>query len=298
MIHLLLCALTNVGILLCFRLFKSFNLNTFQAIVINYVTCIITGLLFLDDVSIITTVNTGVTWVWIAISLGGVFIMTFYLMALTTQEFSMTVSSIATKMSLMIPVLVSLLFLKVQSKEYTLLNYAGMAFSFPAIIFSSLKKKALVKSPFSMKALMLPLAVFIFGGLIDSVINYTNYFYLDATTEPIFPIIVFTSAAFVGSVIIIIKRYRITIQDVIGGVVLGVVNYFSIYFLLKALSAFNNDGAVLYPLLNVLIIVMSTVTSILIFRERLSHLNIFGLLLAMIALICISYQELNFLIGW
>jgi hypothetical protein len=167
--------LANVGIFLCFRLFKTFGLDTFQAIVFNYITCVATGVIFLGNSAFIDSFSLSSSWVQIGAVLGGVFIGTFYLMALTTQKLSMTVSSIASKMSLIIPVLVSLLILNIQSKDYSALNFIGMFTALLAIILSSYKKKNINTPGVSPTAFLLPLSVFIFGGIIDSSINYTNY---------------------------------------------------------------------------------------------------------------------------
>ncbi|MEQ8926189.1 MAG: hypothetical protein RLO81_10280 [Fulvivirga sp.] len=290
--YLILCILANVGIFLCFRQFKAYGLNTFQAIVFNYITCVGTGIIFLGDSTLLMEINYNKPWVIIGIVLGLIFISTFYLMALTTQRFSMTVSSIASKMSLIIPVIISLLILKVQSKEYTVFNYFGMFMAIPAIVMSSFKKRGVEGSDFTRLAILLPIAVFLLGGLIDSSINYTSYHYLSETVEPIFPIVIFSSAAFIGIISMMVSGQRITLGNFIGGAILGAINYFSIYFLIRTLSYFNNDGAVVYPMLNVGIILLSAFVSILIFKEKLSRLNQTGLLLAILSIVLLSFEEL------
>ena len=281
-----------MGIFLCFRQFKAYGLNTFQAIVFNYITCVGTGIIFLGDSTLLMEINYNKPWVIIGIVLGLIFISTFYLMALTTQRFSMTVSSIASKMSLIIPVIISLLILKVQSKEYTVFNYFGMFMAIPAIVMSSFKKRGVEGSDFTGLAILLPIAVFLLGGLIDSSINYTSYHYLSEAVEPIFPIVIFSSAAFIGIISMMVSGQRITLGNFIGGAILGAINYFSIYFLIRTLSYFNNDGAVVYPMLNVGIILLSAFVSILIFKEKLSRLNQTGLLLAILSIVLLSFEEL------
>jgi multidrug transporter EmrE-like cation transporter len=292
MIYLFLCILANVGIFLCFRLFKTFGLDTFQAIVFNYITCVATGIIFQGSGTFIHSFSLSYTWVQIGAVLGGIFIGTFYLMALTTQKLSMTVSSIASKMSLIIPVLVSLLILNIQSKDYSVLNFVGMFTALLAIILSSYKKKNNHTTGVSPTAFLLPLAVFIFGGIIDSSINYTNFKYLTPESEPIFPIIIFSSATIIGIITLIIRNGKLKFKNALGGIALGAINYFSIYFLIKSLSSFNNDGALVYPLLNVGIILIASGVSVVFFREKLSRLNIAGLSLAIFSIIFISYQEL------
>lgn len=293
MLDILFCVLVNVGIFICFRLFTNLKVDTFQAIVFNYVTCVITGAIFIGDASIMSRTSVSETWVLIAMGLGGIFIGTFYLMAITTQKFSMTVSSIAAKMSLIIPVLVSLFLLGIQSKQYSVLNYLGMVLALGAIFMSSYKEKKLQANKLQLVDMLLPIMVFVFGGLIDSAINYTNYHYLTPAEAAIFPFFIFMSAAVIGIFLLIGQRRSLSLVSIGAGVVLGVCNYFSIYFLLTSLSAFNNDGALVYPLLNVGIILLAAGVSVAFFKENLSKINLIGLLLAVLAIVFISYQELS-----
>ncbi len=289
MIYLLLCILANIGIFICFRVFKLLNLNTFQAIVFNYITCVATGLIFQIGGEAFTSFSWNDTWVIIGLALGAVFISTFYLMAITTQKLSITVSSIASKMSLVIPVLVSLLILDIQSKDYTFFNYLGMVSALAAILLSAYKKRAVVTSHAHKYDFLLPVTVFFLGGVIDSSINYTNFKYLTPAIEPIFPVVIFASAACIGIVSILISKQKFGLKNMVWGMLLGVINYFSIYFLIRSLSSFNHDGALVYPLLNVGIILAAAIVSVSFFKERLTKINIIGLTLAIVSIVLISW---------
>ena len=54
------------------------------------------------------------------------------------------------------------------------------------------------------------------------------------------------------------------------------------YFILKALSAFDNNGAILFPIFNVGIIVLCTLAALTIFSEQLLRINKLGILLAIL----------------
>ena len=108
-----------------------------------------------------------------------------------------------------------------------------------------------------------------------------------------FSIIWAASSAFIsGVIILILRKEKIHKKDLIGGIYLGIPNYFSLYFLLLTLSSFNNNGAVVYPILNVGIIVLSSMASFLIFSEKLVKLNIIGMIMALLAIFLISYQDI------
>jgi len=167
-----------------------------------------------------------------------------------------------------------------------------MTLTLPAIILGSMKPRNMKTEVTSLLQFMMPIAVFLASGLIDSTINYTNYKFLSSKEEAVFPIITFFAAAVAGILTLLIKRDKLTVKNIAGGPILGVVNYFSIYFLIRALSSFNNDGALVYPLTNVGLILISALVSISLFKEKLTKLNIAGICMAIISILLISYQEL------
>ncbi|MGB5927339.1 MAG: hypothetical protein WBH03_04155 [Cyclobacteriaceae bacterium] len=293
MIYLLLTILVNVFIFLNFRAYTKFGVDTLQAIVFNYFACVITGLLFLTGKQPIETFMQGGAWVYVGIGLGVIFIATFYLMALTTQKVGVSVASVASKMSLTIPVVFSLFFLDIEKKEMDALNYAGIVLALIAIFLTSVKRrKGETRQPGNWRSMIMPVSVFLLSGLIDTTINYNNLQYLDGKSEAVFPIVIFMVAGLVGFAGVLVTRRKIGIKSIIGGITLGVPNYFSIYFLIKALSAFDNNGAILYPMLNIGIIIISSLLAVVLFREHLRPVNKAGIALAVLAIILLSHQEI------
>lgn len=294
MFYLLLTILANVAIFLSFRSFSKFNINTFPAIVTNYLVCVITGSLYVGFGHIKTTIAIDQSWFQVAAVLGIVFVSTFYLMAKTTQTRGIAVATVASKMSLAIPVLFSLFIFKIGTSSLDLWNYLGIAIAFIAIYLVSKKQATenIGKKPITLAYLALPLAVFLLGGLIDTTLNYANHNLIEEEVEGIFPIVTFGSAFILGLIFILIKGIKVKTKDILGGIYLGVPNYFSIYLQLKALSAFENNGAILYPSLNIGIIIVSTIFAILIFKEKLNLLNRIGISLAILAILLLSHQEI------
>jgi multidrug transporter EmrE-like cation transporter len=140
--------------------------------------------------------------------------------------------------------------------------------------------------------MLIPVFVFLATGFVDTSLNYMNAFLIASDQKPALPVIIFASAFIIGVVILILRKERISKKDILGGIYLGIPNYFSLYFLLLTLSSFNNNGAVVYPILNIGIIVSSSVASYLLFKEKLIKPNIFGMILAIIAILFISYQDI------
>ncbi len=293
MFYLFLSVIGGTLIFLIFRSFSTFRVNTLQAIVVNYLVCVVTGLIYHADAGIFKNTGTDQNWLWMSLLLGLLFISSFYLAAYTTQRLGISVVSVASKMSLIFPVIFSLFIWKIRVEEMTVFTYTGILLALPGVVLSSIKHSG-NRSYTGWQGLSLALLLFLVGGLIDTMINYTNYRFINEANERAFLIIVFGAAGFFGIVSLLIKGKQPSMKSIAGGVLLGIINYFSLFFVLKSLKIFHNNGAVFFPLFNIGIILLSTFLSILIFREKLSKINWAGLILAIFALILISYKDIMF----
>jgi drug/metabolite transporter (DMT)-like permease len=279
-------------IFLIFRAFATFGVNTLQAVVINYIVCVITGVIYEADARIFTGIKATESWVWLSLLLGFLFISSFYLTAFATQRLGISVVSVASKMSLVFPVVFSLFIWKIRLEDMNIFTYTGITLAFPAVVLSSLKDFT-HKSYAGWRGLFLAMILFLVGGLVDTMINYTNYRFISHSNSRAFPIIIFAAAGSFGILTLLVKGKRILWKSIAGGMILGIINYFSLILVLKTLKIFHDNGALFFPLFNIGIILFSTFLSILIFREKLKKINWAGLILAVLALLLISYNEIT-----
>ncbi len=293
MIYVILGIVANVLLFLAVRSFSIFKIDSLQAIVVNYYVCVVTGLIFIGKPTILLDVDFGASWSWFALFIGLLLVAGFYVTALTAQLLGVTVASVASKMSMVFPILFSLFFMKIESKSFSFLNYSGMALAVFSIYLSSIRKGDKSDLKVSRKyLLLLPFAVFIIGGLIDTLINYSNQYLVTTENEDVFPISLFASAAFIGTIALFFQRKKLEWKNIIGGIYLGIPTYFAVYLVFKALTVFQNNGAVFFPIYNVGIILLSSFAAMILFKERLSKINFLGLGLSVIALFFLSYQEI------
>ncbi len=286
MLYLVLAIVLNALIFALFKVFGLRHVNTFHAIVANYFVCVITGTLFtgLDEV---LNQPVDAPWLYIALGLGAVFITIFYLMALTAQKFSMAAASIASKMAFVVPVLFSIYILQIDSR-FVWFNYLGVVLALLATYMSSARDPA--RPVAGGKWLwLLPFFVFLGNGLIDTTINYTNLHYIDAASVRAFPVYIFLSAAVIGGIVLLVKGERMVGKSMVAGIFLGIVNYFTVFAFLKALAELDNNGAFVFPIFNTGIVVLSTLTGLAVFHEKLSLMNKFGIGLAVIAIALVMW---------
>lgn len=143
MYYLFLAICLIVWLFIVFRYFKKFKINSFYAIVINHYICIITGCIFLFNSTDkeIEYLSINFAWVIWGIYTGALFVPAFYLMAVCVDKINITVATIANKMSLIIPISFSLIFLKRGPYHISLINISGIILALVAIVMTSIKQE-------------------------------------------------------------------------------------------------------------------------------------------------------------
>jgi drug/metabolite transporter (DMT)-like permease len=302
MLFLSLSIVLSVLLLLNFRLFPRYDVNTFQAIVFNYPVCFLTGLLLLPAGQSFT-IDFSQTWTWLALGLGVGFILTFMLSGASTQRMGITVTSLANNLSLVIPVCFSLFIFQTGGKPFDGLNYLGLVLAVVAVGLSTYKKEPQtdMTTPNSGRpqgtAFLLPVGVFLFYGATNTMINYMNLHYIPSADKTIQVTLTMVLGAVVAGVLMLAVRMVqgkevIQAKSLLGAITLGIPNFLSFYTLLLALSAFGSNGAFVYPLYNIGVILLAALIAALFFKEQRSTTNKIGLALAVVAIGLISWQEL------
>ncbi len=289
MIYLLFSVLASTLIFVVFKLFERFKINILQAITVNYITAFLTGIIAYKQVISIKQI-VSFDWFFYTVLLGILFIVVFILMAITTQKGGLSVASIATKMSMVIPILFGLIYYK---ENVNILKISGIILALVAVYFSSLKAKSNVT--IHKKYLIYPILVFIGSGIVDTSLKFLEDSYVAKNDVPLFSATIFFAASIVGVLIIIIKYIRGTIKieskNLIAGVFLGIPNYFSVYFLLKALRSEGFESSEVFTLNNVAVVMLSTIIGIMLFKEKLIPKNWIGIFLAITSILLIFFSN-------
>ena len=286
MIYLLLSILASTIIFIIFKLFEKFQINIFQAIVVNYCIAFTTGILSYNGTITISQLP-NLDWFYYTLILGALFIIVFNLMAITTQKSGLSVVSVATKMSVVVPVLFGLLY---YNESLGAVKLIGIAIALIAVYLTSNKSKQGISV--NRKSIVLPILVFIGSGIIDTSIKFLEDTYVANNDVPLFSAIIFLAAAIIGFIFIIIQiirgSFNFEFKNIIAGICLGVPNYFSIYFLVKTLRSDILESSGIFAINNVSIVALSTFAGIFIFKEKLIRKNWIGIALAILSIVLIS----------
>lgn len=288
--YLLLSVFSSTLIIIIFKLFGRWKIDTFQAIVFNYITCVITGSIVLGDWVILPEIIEQPYFPYAA-ALGVFFISGFYTVGRTVEFFGMTVATIAQKMSLLITILATYILF---TESMTVLKVAGICLAFPAIVLSSWSSTSdSDDSDGSGFKWVYLVYTFIVSGIIEVLLKAVESLQSGSEDNLPFTIILFAMAGIIGTAILVgavlSGKSKINVKSLGAGILLGIPNFFSIYFLLQVLST-DWEATFVYPVNNVAIVLSAALCAVLIFREKLSHLNILGLLLAILSIVCIAYS--------
>lgn len=285
MLNLCLSILFSSLIFVIFKLFSIYRVQTLYAIITNYVVaCSVGFFLYQESVTISSVIEK--PWFIGTLILGILFIVVFNLMAATAQKVGVSVASVATKMSFVIPAIIGVI---VYKEHLGFLKVIGIFLAMGAVYFASIKES---NTKINSSALLLPTLVFFGSGIIDSTINFFQKEHVTPLEFPLFSAMIFGSAAIIGACFILVqspkKPLKINFKNIIGGIVLGIPNYFSVFFLLKALNNPEYNSASIFTLNNVAVVMFSTLLGILLFKEKISTKNWGGIVLAVISILLVA----------
>lgn len=288
MIFLLLSIVFTAGLIFTFKIFALKNIPVFQAIVYNYISATVCAYAFLPDKSQITSgAVLSAPWLPLSLVLGSMFILVFNLTSRATVKYGVSTASVAMKLGLVFPVLMAFIF---YGEPFSWLKLAGILSAFVAVVLSSLKeedKSATHKSSFA----LLPVVVFLGSGACDSVTQYANKTYLSNAGMEDFSLFLFIAAGLAGSLTFIYQlatgQAVFNSKSLVGGIILGVINYFSFLFLLKALAHVSWGSAVVFPISNLGTVLVATLAGLIVFKEKITKINVLGLAFAVLSIVLI-----------
>ena len=87
---------------------------------------------------------------------------------------------------------------------------------------------------------------------------------------------------------LIIKKEKFQWQAIPAGMILGTINFGTMYFIISALNTNVLEPSVLFPINNLSILTLSTVVSVIVFKEKLSSKNWIGIGLSLLAILILG----------
>lgn len=278
---------------LSFKACEKYGVNVFQAIVFNYITCVITGS-FVNGSFPVHQSNIATPWFIWACIMGAMFVSIFNVVAITAQKNGVAVASVANKLSLIIPVILSVYLYRESVAGW---KAAGVTLALAAVIFTCYTKKK-VDADKTEKGLMVyiwPSVLFLSSGLLDALINHVQITYVTEENNNDYLVSSFFSAATIGSSILLIqylrRKQKFQWKNFLAGILIGIPNYFSIWCLVHFLKQSPWQTSASIPVNNMGIVLFSALAAGILFKERLSKINWLGIVLSIIAIYLIAFGD-------
>jgi len=281
--------LSSTAVVVIFKFIEKNRVNTFNAIIINYIAALCLGF-GLNRTGAFSDISFE-TWLGPAIVIGILFVVMFYVIGLTAQKVGVTVSSVAGKMSVVIPIIFSILY---YTEPLGTLKVAGLALALLAVVFTSIRHKSVKIPP---KYMLLPFILFFGSGIVDSMVKYTQEAFIDDSNIFLFSAVLFSCSAFSGLVArgFTRKPFKSLLKGktLLFGTLLGISNWGTLFFFVNALNHSPFDSSVVFALNNVGIVALTAISAIIIFREKITRLNWIGIVFSFIAIYILAFTYHN-----
>lgn len=285
---LLLCILSSTGIFVIFKTINRFAIPAFPVIVINYLTATLFGLLINSSEAGVASALTA-NWLPISMIIGIMFILMFFLVAHSTKKAGLSVTTVASKMSVIFPIIFSL-FID-PSDQLTLMKSIAVVLALGGVVLTVYKPE---NGTLEKSVIFIPLLLFVGMGVVDSMVKLAQQQYVEDSETALFSAILFLNAFLAG--VLALAIYRKDSRQFLRariwgwGILLGAVNFGSIFFLVKALNykpepGTGLDSSVIFGANNISIVALSVLVGLWIFKEKLQLINWIGIGLSALALL-------------
>lgn len=285
MLYLLLAIVAASTYSILFKIFACRDVDSLQAIAFNYLTATLLGILLSVGSLGSGVVLGGGDWA-MAVVMGVMFMAAFVLMARSTARSGVSVTTVAARVSLTIPVVCSYLFLPDQTEP----RWGAIAVILAALVMVIWQPRKGEASGDNHKphlggGLLLPFAVFLLFGLNNFCLKWTQSGLEGegGASQLSAAIFLFAALASGGYYFAVSPAKRFSWQAMVGGVALGVANFFTTYFMILALAVL--PSGLFFPIYHIGIVAVVATLGVMLFGERLSCLQIAGLGLAAVGIV-------------
>jgi drug/metabolite transporter (DMT)-like permease len=289
-IYLVLSILSSTGLLIILKSFVKWKVDTLHGIIFNYWTAALLSFLMINKKEN-NWLSSMVEILPATFIIGALFISVFFIIAKTTHVSGVGVTSVASKMSMVIPITAGFF---LYNESVTVQKISGILLAIPAVLLTSISKEESGEKKFSTRKLFLPVILFFGSGLVDTAIKFTQHHYMNGDNQQVIIMAIFASAGAIGTFrllyeVLILKK-QLHLVSIGAGILLGVVNYFSLYYLLKCLDYPGSESSNVFALVNTGIVISSFVAGLLLFKEKAEKSKNAGVVLALLAIIILSYN--------
>ena len=284
--NLIIAVLCSVAVSVLLKVARKRNIIIQQAIAFNYIVALslswfllkpdFKGLEFTDFIA--QSENTP-----IFLALGILLPSVFIIMSKAVEFAGIVRSDAAQRLSLFLPILAAFL---IFHEPLSQSKVVGIVLAFVGLF--CLLSKPNQQSAVDFRGVLGLVGVWFGYGIIDILFKQV------AKSGGAFPttlFIAFSLAACIMFIYLLFKRTQWNVASVVGGIILGVLNFFNILFYIKAHQSFGSNPTLVFAGMNIGVICLGTITGALIFKEKISKVNWLGIVFSLCAIFCLYYLD-------
>lgn len=210
------------------------------------------------------------------------FIFSFFVFAKAVSIAGAALASVSSRLSVIIPILLSI----VIYREIPFFKQViGFLFALTTILFFYFSLKKMSNGHLKLIEYSYLFLLLIGIGLNDSCLKVFQE-WRPESEKSFFLFSIFTFSFLYTLTFILIKKIKVEKRTIFFGIVLGIPNIFSSYFLLGALSKL--PAIFVYPVSNIGIILLTTIGAALIWKEKLNTYGKVALLFGVVSILFLS----------
>lgn len=290
MIDLALAVASTTGIAVLLRLARQFDRNVEVVIAVNYIIAALLGGVLLVGTG--GSISAEPATLLLALGGGPMWPGAFHLYAWGIATFGIARTGAWARLSLLLPVLLGLVFFGETVNGRLLFGIAVLFVAFAALTPRSAPvNEAGEDNDESTKArprtLWFAAALIIVFGIIDGWISIFNE--VGGGEDLLFFTVLFATASVVSWVVLLARGVEVRSQDVLTGIVLGVLNFGVSWFLLQAIAGgFENRSAVAFTLFSASSLIIMVIIGRAVWSEQVRGREIAGVVAAIVAIIALN----------
>lgn len=261
----------SVGALL--KAGRARGLDVRQAIFVNYIVA--SALCYFLLQPNLHKLSSGGQSIGIFLALGVLLPSIFVALAQSVHSAGLVRTDAAQRLSLIIPLLAAFVLF---GEQPTPRKLAGMALAFVALFCLLWKPHAASKASAGSASWLWPLIVLLGFGVIDVLFKQM------AKAGTAFPAGLFVAFCIAGCLMLfylLVTRTHWGWGHLLTGVLLGTLNFANIYTYIRAHQVLPGSPALIFSVMNMGVIVLGTLVGALVFREKLTPVNLVGVGLAL-----------------
>jgi drug/metabolite transporter (DMT)-like permease len=281
MAYLLLSILSSLFIYLTFKFVEHRKVNLGCVVAINYLVASVFGFMKGNHIPD-ATFFMSYSWWWVAMLIGFLFVVMFLLIGMATAKIGVALTAASTRLSMLIPMLVSIFIFE---EPKSVLKFIEIAIALVAVYFTLYRK---TDARLSGILYGLPFVLFIGSGCVDSLVKLAQHKFVAPEETGAFASSLFFFSFLCSLPLLLHKmNFRHLFRSITWGtgVVLGILNFGSLYFFMMALGKSNLESSVVFGVNNLVIVLFATLSGVFAYKEPMPLRNKIGLVMAMLAVV-------------